>query len=899
MKKIVLPLFLVLASFSAFTQLKDESFNLFTAELKGLDYTENGIRYQQIAPTAISQMGVFSDENTYIVTESVTDHGIMYNLDNTGANLGPNIGTFDYRFGSDDGAEFEIISMQADMSAKDAAHGYAFAATITGYRDNVAVASDVINFTESDSAGSVVYVKDSNPNANGGLLTFNTEWNNIDEVRFTGGDNSTISLLMIDELNVPGVPIVKTSAPTKIKAIRAKFEGEVTSDDGALITERGFIYALTADDDSPSYEEVDGITVMKVVETGTLGVFSLERNGLVPDSNYSYVPYAINKIGVGEGTIETFKTAELIPLTITGITGSNKVYDKTTSGSATGTESLSGLVTGDDVILGGSAVFTFASASVGMGIAINTSGYTISGVDSGNYTLTQPTLSGDITAKELTITGIAGSNKVYDKTTSGSATGTESLSGLVTGDDVSLGGSAVFTFASASVGTGIAINTSGYIISGTDSGNYTLTQPTLSGDITAKELTTTGLTGSDKVYDGTTAATANGMISLVGVEAIDDVFLGGNPVFTFASANVGTGIAVSTTGYTISGVHSGNYTLTQPTLSGDITAAPLTVMASDQTKVYGATDPTLTYSITGFRGTDTEADLDTAVSISRAAGEAVGTYTITPSAATDSNYTVSFVTADFSITAAPLTVTASDQTKVYGTTDPTLTYSITGFVNGDTEADLDTAVSISRAAGEAVGTYTITPSAATDSNYAISFVTADFSITAVSLIITGLTGDNKVYDGTTDATASGTPVISGIVSDDGVVLGGAPVFTFTSAELGTDIQITTTGFIITGADSGNYTLTQPTLSADIVTTLGVDDITDEKLSLKLYPNPSINYIRVRGLSEKANYIIYNLLGKEVGKGNIENDEDIAIQDLSNGTYFIRIEKAKVIRFVKM
>ena len=61
-----------------------------------------------------------------------------------------------------------------------------------------------------------------------------------------------------------------------------------------------------------------------------------------------------------------------------------------------------------------------------------------------------------------------------------------------------------------------------------------------------------------------------------------------------------------------------------------------------------------------------------------------------------------------------------------------LTYSITGFVNGDLESDLDTAVSISRAVGETVGTYTITPSAAADSNYAISFVTADFSITAAA-----------------------------------------------------------------------------------------------------------------------------------------------------------------------
>ena len=62
--------------------------------------------------------------------------------------------------------------------------------------------------------------------------------------------------------------------------------------------------------------------------------------------------------------------------------------------------------------------------------------------------------------------------------------------------------------------------------SGTDSGNYTLTQPTLSGDITAKELTITGITGSDKVYDGTTAATATGTFTLNGVAAGDDVISG-------------------------------------------------------------------------------------------------------------------------------------------------------------------------------------------------------------------------------------------------------------------------------------------------------------------------------------------------------------------------------------
>jgi hypothetical protein len=225
-------------------------------------------------------------------------------------------------------------------------------------------------------------------------------------------------------------------------------------------------------------------------------------------------------------------------------------------------------------------------------------------------------------------------------------------------------------------------------------------------DVTTTELITltiNGLSGGDKAYDGTTDATASGTPILVGVESGDDVSLEGSPVFTFASANVGTDITVITTGYTLSVTAAAKYILTQPTLSANISAAALTVTAdTDQTKVYGATDPTLTYSITGFENGDEEADLDTGVSILRAPGEDVDTYTITPSAAADSNYTVSFVTADFTITAADLTVTADADTKVYGATDPTLTYSITGFVNGDTEADLDTGVSISRAAGEDV-----------------------------------------------------------------------------------------------------------------------------------------------------------------------------------------------------
>ncbi|NGY38052.1 T9SS type A sorting domain-containing protein, partial [Flavobacterium sp. XN-5] len=214
-----------------------------------------------------------------------------------------------------------------------------------------------------------------------------------------------------------------------------------------------------------------------------------------------------------------------------------------------------------------------------------------------------------------------------------------------------------------------------------------------------------------------------------------------------------------------------NYTISFPTAQFAITKAALTVTAdAGQTKVYGATEPTLTYTITGFVNGDDEADLDTAVAIARAPGEDVGSYTITPSAAADANYTVGFVTSNFAITKANLTVTANTgQTKVYGATEPTLTYAIAGFVNGDDEADLDTAVAIARAPGENVGSYTITPSAAADANYTVGFVTSNFAITQLAVTVTAAA--KSKYCGQVDPafTFTSSPAV-GTVLDNGHIV---------------------------------------------------------------------------------------------------------------------------------
>jgi parallel beta-helix repeat protein len=85
-----------------------------------------------------------------------------------------------------------------------------------------------------------------------------------------------------------------------------------------------------------------------------------------------------------------------------------------------------------------------------------------------------------------------------------------------------------------------------------------------------------------------------------------------------------------------------------------------------------------------------------------------------------------------SVTPAPLTITADNQTKLYGAALPALTASYSGFVNGDTPASLTAQPTLSTAAtaGSLVGNYDISVSGAIDSNYAVKFVNGTLTIAA-------------------------------------------------------------------------------------------------------------------------------------------------------------------------
>src|SRR5207237_569552 len=106
-----------------------------------------------------------------------------------------------------------------------------------------------------------------------------------------------------------------------------------------------------------------------------------------------------------------------------------------------------------------------------------------------------------------------------------------------------------------------------------------------------------------------------------------------------------------------------------------ITKRSITVIADAKTKVYGDADPALTYQITS--GSLAFGDTFTGA-LSRLTGDNVGTYAIQQGTlALSTNYTLTFVGANLTITKRSMTVTADAKSKTYGDADPALTYQIT------------------------------------------------------------------------------------------------------------------------------------------------------------------------------------------------------------------------------
>ena len=285
--------------------------------------------------------------------------------------------------------------------------------------------------------------------------------------------------------------------------------------------------------------------------------------------------------------------------------------------------------------------------------------------------------------------------------------------------------------------------------------------------ITAKEVTVTGITATDRYYakDNLEVTLTGG--TLTGVISGDTVTIDLTKAKgMMTNANVGTNKAVTVTGVALGGADKGNYKLKeQPTgVTVNITRADAGVIitGAPTSKTYGDADFTLT-ATNGVTESTGNTGKWTWISSDDTVLEIIsGADTATP--------TIRVKKAD--TTGATLTVTYSSITH-YGTANVTI------------------------------------------------------KVNKKDATITGLSADDKEYDRSTTATPTGTAVIDGKVdSDDVTVTPGTAAFA--DKDVGTDKTVTFTGYSLSGADAGNYNLkAQP---ASVTATIAAKEVTITSLT---------------------------------------------------------------------
>jgi hypothetical protein len=217
------------------------------------------------------------------------------------------------------------------------------------------------------------------------------------------------------------------------------------------------------------------------------------------------------------------------------------------------------------------------------------------------------------------------------------------------------------------------------------------------------------------------------------------------------------GESVGTYLITPSGATSGNYAINFTGNTLTITPRDLIVTASSKTKTYGAAltlNGAVDFSTAGLQNGETIGSVTLTASDSppgTAATAAAGSYTISPSEATGgtinpANYSITYATGALTVNPTPISVTADAKTKTFGTVDPAFTVTYSGFVNGETSAVLGGSLQFTRAPGEGVGSYLITPSGLTSGNYLITYNSGTLTITAPApqMLPVAFTGSNVI-----------------------------------------------------------------------------------------------------------------------------------------------------------
>ncbi|MGC2698019.1 MAG: MBG domain-containing protein [Candidatus Angelobacter sp.] len=275
-----------------------------------------------------------------------------------------------------------------------------------------------------------------------------------------------------------------------------------------------------------------------------------------------------------------------------------------------------------------------------------------------------------------------------------------------------------------------------------------------------------------------------------------------------------------------------NYSVTINNGTLTVTSAVLTVTAANASRFYGDPNPVFTGTITGIQNGD---NITATYSSVADPTSPVGTYAIVPTLSDNgtgalANYVVTSNNGILTVNPAPLTVTVSSLSRLYGDPNPALSVTIVGIKNGDS---ITASVSTTADPTSPVGSYpivaTLIDPTSKLSNYAITINNGTLTINPAPLSVTAANA-SRLF-------GTPNPPLSGIIT--GIKNGDAISATYSTTAIAT-------------SPAGSYPIT-PAL-VDPAGKLGNYAVTSNNGTLTVNAAPTANFVFVNNQAATGNSI---------------------------------------------
>ena len=698
----------------------------------------------------------------------------------------------------------------------------------------------------------------------------------------------------------PVAPTASTTAASDITSTTATLNGNITSDGGATITARGFVYAISNADLTIG---VMGVT--DVVVSGTTGVFTENITGLTAGTAYFYAAYAINSVDTTYGEVQSFTTLAVAP------TASTTAASDITSSTAT----LNGDITSD----GGAAI-----TARGFVYAISNADLTIGATD-----VMDVIVSGTTGVFEKDIAGLTAGTTYYYR-----AYATNSF-GTAYGREQSFTTLAAAPTASTTAASDITSTTAtlnGHI---TSDGGATITArgfvyATSNADLTIENTAadTVIVSGTTGVFEKEITGLAAGTTYYYAAYAINSAgtSYGNEQSFT-------TEVVVRAAAPTASTTAASDITSTTATLNGHITSdggATITARGfvyatsnADLTIENTAADTVIVSSTTGvFEKEITGLAAGTTYYYAAYAINSAGT-----SYGNEQSFTTEVVVRAVAPTAS--TTAASDITSTTATlngnitSDGGATITARGFVYAISNADLTigaTGVTDVTVSGTEIGTFNSAITSLTAGTayfytaYAINSVDTTYGV--VQSFTTLAVAPTASTTAATAITAT-TATLNGNITSDGGATITARGFVYATSNADLTIGVTgVTDVVVSGTDLGVFTenitgltagtayyyrayasnslgTTYGAVQSFTTTTEAVLSIEDfEQSAVAISPNPTSGIVNIT-VSEKTGYKLLDTGGHLLQQGTFATGaHSIDISPLAKGIYLFILNTGK-------